>query len=221
MELNHFFICVEKGAPEAEVLRQFGLAEGSVNRHPGQGTANRRFFFHNAYIELLWLENTSEARSPLTSPTMLYERLSREHKATSPFGVCFRPETFRQVRAPFASWSYRPHYLPAGLNILDVGEGVPLSEPMWLFTPFGIRPDRIPKERRQPLMHRAGFLEITALRISSPKVESQSSVAECAVKFSKIELADSEDYLVEVGFDNEKQGRSYDFRPALPMIFSW
>jgi hypothetical protein len=28
--------------------------EDSSNTHPGQGTANRQFFFNNAYLELLW-----------------------------------------------------------------------------------------------------------------------------------------------------------------------
>lgn len=43
------------------MLKNFGLTEGTSNRHPGQGTANRRFFFKNFFIELLWLENLEEA----------------------------------------------------------------------------------------------------------------------------------------------------------------
>ena len=45
MHLDHIFIRARPGAPEAEALKAFGLTEGSPNRHPGQGTANRRFFF--------------------------------------------------------------------------------------------------------------------------------------------------------------------------------
>jgi hypothetical protein len=41
-----------KGAPEAEALLRVGLREGAGNTHPGQGTACRRFFFENAYLEL-------------------------------------------------------------------------------------------------------------------------------------------------------------------------
>ena len=53
IELDHIFVWTTCGAPEADCLRDFGLVEGSANRHPGQGTACRRFFFHNAMIELL------------------------------------------------------------------------------------------------------------------------------------------------------------------------
>lgn len=50
MVLDHIFICVQPGASEAEALIDFGLTEGSPNRHQGQGTANRRFFFRNAFL---------------------------------------------------------------------------------------------------------------------------------------------------------------------------
>jgi hypothetical protein len=43
MEIDHLFICVKPGGSEAKEIAEFGLIEGSANRHPGQGTANRRF----------------------------------------------------------------------------------------------------------------------------------------------------------------------------------
>ena len=73
MEIDHIFICVEPGAPEAEQFKKFGLIEGSRNRHPGQGTSNRRFFFHNACIEFLFIQDHVELQSELTKSTRLYE----------------------------------------------------------------------------------------------------------------------------------------------------
>jgi Glyoxalase-like domain len=60
-ELDHVSICVAAGAPEADELIRFGLIEGAANRHPGQGTANRRFFFAGAFLELLWVDDPAEA----------------------------------------------------------------------------------------------------------------------------------------------------------------
>ena len=57
IELDHLFVCTAPGAPEAEELVRFGLREGPPNRHPGQGTANRRFAFANTMIELLWVSD--------------------------------------------------------------------------------------------------------------------------------------------------------------------
>jgi hypothetical protein len=53
VELDHVFICVDRWAPEAEQTAAFGLCERPSDVHPGQGTANRRFFFPNAMLELL------------------------------------------------------------------------------------------------------------------------------------------------------------------------
>ena len=63
VELDLLFICLSRGAPEAKFLTRFGLIEGPRNVHPGKGTANRRFFFENAILELLWVEDPSEAQN--------------------------------------------------------------------------------------------------------------------------------------------------------------
>jgi Glyoxalase-like domain len=61
LELDHLFIFTSVGAREVEQLLKFGLTEGEPNTHPGQGTACRRFFFHNAYLEFLWVHDEQEA----------------------------------------------------------------------------------------------------------------------------------------------------------------
>jgi transcriptional regulator with XRE-family HTH domain len=45
LEIDHLFVCTSPGAPEADPLLAMGFIEGAPNRHPGQGTANRRIFF--------------------------------------------------------------------------------------------------------------------------------------------------------------------------------
>jgi hypothetical protein len=62
-ELDHVFICTTPGAPEAGLLKACGLTEGPGNVHPGQGGANRRFFFHNAMLELLWVHDPAQAQN--------------------------------------------------------------------------------------------------------------------------------------------------------------
>jgi len=71
VELDHVFVCTALDAPEADLLVAFGLAEGTLNTHPGQGTANCRFYFRNALLELGWTRDEREARSPLVAPTRL------------------------------------------------------------------------------------------------------------------------------------------------------
>lgn len=72
VELDRIFICAEVGAPEADRLVDFGLAEGTSNLHLGQGTTNRRFF-HNAMLELLWVRDEPEVRSTPIASARLWE----------------------------------------------------------------------------------------------------------------------------------------------------
>jgi hypothetical protein len=117
LELDHVFVCCSPGAPEADALLHLGLIEGSPNTHPGQGTANRRFFFRNAFLELLWVSEPAEARSEQTRRTKLWERWSRRTSNACPFGFVFRPQGVNAATAPFATWAYCPNYLPSGLEI--------------------------------------------------------------------------------------------------------
>jgi hypothetical protein len=67
--LDHAFIACAAGATEGNALVRLGFVEGSSNTHPGQGTANRRFFFENFMLELLWVSDPAEAQSEQTRRT--------------------------------------------------------------------------------------------------------------------------------------------------------
>jgi hypothetical protein len=56
--------------------------------HPGQGTANRRFFFANAFLELLWIADEEEVRNGKRAH---HAARAPERGDASPFGICFRP----------------------------------------------------------------------------------------------------------------------------------
>ena len=140
-ELDHLFFCSEIGTPEAEYLRDFGLTEGPANVHPGQGTANRRFFFHNAMFELLWVHDAVAAQNPRTRPTQLWERWQGRRGDASPFGICLRPQHAEPATLPFPAWTYEPAYLPAP-RVVHIGENTAIiAEPMLLYLAFGQRPD--------------------------------------------------------------------------------
>jgi len=234
LELDHLFLMTEQNAPAAERLIQFGLAEGSPNEHPGQGTANRRFFFQNLFLELLWVSSSAEAQSPLAMPTGLWDRWSGRDAGASPFGICFRArasqpvgqigseDTSRTGGLPFVAWDYRPPYLPAPLAIQMSERCAIVAEPLLFFIGFGRRPDSDTAERRQPLEHACGLRKVTRATVHSRsfgKMHEQFRAAQTACAALRFE-AGSEEQL-ELGFDDETQGQSVDFRPALPLMFCW
>ena len=135
LEVDHAFIGCITGAPEADVLLQLGLVEGSANIHPGQGTANRRFFFDNFMLELLWVAETTGAR---VRRTRLSERCANREGRTCPFGIIFRATGDDGSAAPFPTWPYYASYLPQGLAI-EIAEGTTLEEPELFYLPFARR----------------------------------------------------------------------------------
>jgi hypothetical protein len=220
-EFDHLFICTDIGAPEADRLVSLGLVEGRSNTHPGQGTANRCFFFNNAMLEFLWVCNAEEARSEPIRPTHLWERWANRQAGTCPFGVCLRSTTNDGDSIAFPSWTYRPPYLPEPLSIaVGTNSGV-LTEPLLFQTPFGKRPDRYSTEKAQPLDHHLGLREITRVELVSPAANQPSPALQAVLNTDRVKLRAGGDYWVELGFDGEVQGDRVDFQPGLPLVISW
>jgi hypothetical protein len=214
LELDHLFVCCAAAAPEAERLLHFGLLEGPPNQHPGQGTANRRFAFVNAMMELLWVSDPAEAQNRATERTLLWERWSSRQGEASPFGFCVRPvdAVANNVAPPFTAWEYRPAYLPEPLSMYIGEAGV--EEPMWFYLSFMRRAQREEWFREHP----AGIREITRLRLTSP-VALRSSSSRKIMEDRILTLRTGTKPLLEIEFDANQRNDQVDFRPELPIIF--
>jgi hypothetical protein len=219
--LDHVFVCCSVGGAEAELLNRAGFTEGSPNVHPGQGTTCRRFFFANAYLELLWISDLQEARSETTAPTRLLERWRGRASETSPFGIAVRPVTNEPTTPPpFETWAYAPPYLPQGMRI-DMAAGLPLTEPEMLFVRFARRPDRRLGAAREPLSHPLGVSELSSLSITTNFGEPASAAARALTRHGIVEFRTANSQALELGFDALRQGRELDLRPRLPLVLRW
>lgn len=212
IELDHLFVCTAPGAPEAEKLVQFGLHEGPPNQHPGQGTANRRFGFANAMIELLWVSDASEAQSQRTRRTLLWEKWSGREDHASPFGICLRPADSQDTGPPFPAWEYRPTYLSEPL-FMYIGEGG-IEEPMWVYLDFMRRVHR----EQWFIDHPIGIREITGLTLTTP-VQLRSNASQKIVESGILATRTGASSLLEIEFDGNRRKEHMDFRPHLPFVF--
>ena len=220
-ELDHVFVCTTPGAPEADLLRAHGLREGEPNRHPGQGTANRRFFFSNIMLELAWVCDESEALSAPADRLRLVERSKWRENGASPFGICFRPnpDTVGDVAAPndmvpngmvpetpFPGWSYRPSYWGgASAHIGDNSDRT--DEPLLFYLSF----NRRPSDCSQP----AEFRTVETVQVHGlPR--NQSQTVDAVAHVPGLELHAGGDPLMELQFGS--RGVVGDFRPELPLI---
>ena len=206
LAIDHIFITTSVGAPGADLLRDFGLIEGSPNRHTGQGTACRRFFFRNAMLELIWAEDEVELRSPEVRRTQLWEHWRAREESASPIGIILSGGD----KCPFPAWRYSNAMMP-GFSI-EVAEATSLEEPLWFHFETSFPPSMQPRE------HPCGFRDLTAVRLTGPTLPHDSvtsSMARDCVITTGLGR-----HLLELQFDGGRQ-RHVDFLPDLPLTFTW
>jgi hypothetical protein len=209
--LDHFFIHARPGAPEADLLVALGLVEGTPNVHPGQGTANRRFFFLNSMLELIYVRDESEAAGGAARELKMVERA--HSAAASPFGLVFRA-TSAEEPPPFPGRPYFAEYLPDGAHF-HVGDNADrLEEPLCI-----VMPCNFPAPPRQP-DPLPPFTTVTALRVSVPATD-RSAVLAAINGIGPLAIALGEPHLLELEFNGGAAGQARDIRPALPLIIRW
>lgn len=196
----------------ARLVRE-GFVEGSPNTHPGQGTANRRFFFETFMLELLWVVDQAEATSEQTRRTRLWERCSNPETADSPFGILFRPDKDHSP-PPFQTWSYVPRYLPAGMAIeFAQGTRTTLQEPELIYLPFL----RERKATTEPTNHKLPFYRVRSIAVGVRHLAALSHAALATRRLGQLRYLASDRPLLELYF--EGAGKAHvDLRPALPLV---
>ena len=195
-------------------MSDLGFTEGSGNTHPGQGTANRRFFFDNFMLEFLFVSDHEEVQSERTRRTRLWDRLERQDPEVSPFGIIFKPSGGEAPAAPFPTWPYTPAYLPPGLA-MEVGEGTSLYEPELFYLPFM---NRARIRGSETTLHALPIRRVLSLSIGVTRLDRLSGPS-CSVReHGLLDYFDSPEPVMEIVFEGTV-GSRFDLRPRLPLIF--
>lgn len=198
--LDHLFVFGRPG--DAADLARFGLTESYRRQHPGQGTGNACYRLDNAYLELLWVDDPAEIDSPLVAPTGLGPRSRWREAGTCPFGIALRGDG----ALPFATWSYRPPYLPPQIPEIAMAVGSEdAGKPLLFVSPGGAAPG-------QDFQARLGWKQITGVTLAGP----QSTTA-----LPGITQVPAADWHATLEIDGGVQGRRHDFSPALPLALHW
>jgi hypothetical protein len=214
IQLDHIIVFCSSGAPEATALRDQGLVDASGQVHVGQGTANRRFSFANAFLELLWVEDETEARGGEVQATQLWERWHGRSSGLCPFGLAFRPGADAAEQPPFSTWSNRPSYLPTGFSI-EVGSEIKPTEPLLFFLPF-VKGRRGPPSESTD--HPAGVSELVDLRLYLPQAAHPSDAILKLVSTGLVSINTASEYCMELKFLGSRL-EPIDLRPRLPLVF--
>ncbi len=242
MEIDHFFIGMPSAAAAdvaARQLKHAGFTEGSGRSHPKQGSTNRRYFFHNAMVELLWIHNPDEAQLLHNRALGLIERC--RSSGLNRFGVCFRPSVekpgavgLHEVASrlqtdvntvppspSFSSTDFHPHYLPESLCIDLATDSVTTPyrslEPLWFHLSFASAQHTL--KDSEPLQHDNGCTTLTGCTLASPQLPLLSSTAQDLRTAGLLSFADTvgDHAVLELEFDHGRGSRCLQFDEVLPL----
>lgn len=209
--LDHVFVFASPGAPEAAPLLDAGLRPGRERRHEGQGTANRCFFFADAMLELIWIDDQNAARSPPVQPLFLWERSQWRSTGLSPFGICLRTRADEPERLPFATRAYRPSYLPPGAAIRVATELPPLVPLLFAVASRWDPPD---------CEHALSGAHLSRCTWSATAADVVGPELRAALPPVLVQRAEPR-HLMELELDGGRGGGAVDLRPALPLVLRW
>jgi len=205
MNIHHIFIFTDHSENAAEQLIKFGFTEGSSRIHTGQGTSNRKFYFDNFFLEIIWKHNEDEINSDLTKPTGLWQRANFKANDFSPFGLCLvnSIETDQLFKTAF---KYKPSYLPDSMAI-DVLSNEDHPTLPWTFRlPFKGQMNQL----GEPTIHKNGIQNLSKVCFEHRHVGDNQFLKYFDLD-KNIEFISSSRNWLKLTFDNGKQGKRKDF----------
>jgi hypothetical protein len=233
VEVDHVFIFVERKAPEAIILEQFGLKRTShPTRHVGAGTASISFLFENAYLELLWVEDEEEVKTQERTWAL---RADWRRTGASPFGLGLRRVNPAIPTLPFPTVSHSAAWMRPGTEMAvatsssDPMEPTIFVVPSYMALPAWLTPKyyEIVKVIRAQLIfkpltrHPVGIRALTGIKMLSPSKQSQSATMGVLEQIGLVTFEYGPEYLLELTFDDGQRGKALDVRPTLPLILRY
>ncbi len=207
ISLHHFFLLTDRPAQLAAQLASLGLTEGSSNSHPGQGTANRRFFLPGSAFEILYIRDAEEARTGPAKGLRFNERVSGV--PNNPFGLIVESES-----EPFAGWKYYPEYFN-NQWFFHVGENSELlDEPLCIVMP------QLPSRPDIPASQQNENWTLTQLILSFPGSE-MSKTLQTVSHCPGLTLLQGKPLHMQVEFNHNKMKQSKNLMPEFPLTISW
>ena len=200
MDVDHIFIFTDDNGKIADQLVEFGLSEGSSRVHIGQGTTNRKFYFSNFFLEILWVHNENETKSALIEPTGLWQRANFKKNNYSPFGLCL--VNTDETNPLFENaYKYQPEYFPQGFSI-DILRNETQSNLPWTFRlPFKGQK----KNESEPTKHENELQFLTKTTFQY-ELNIENQFLGFFENEKTIEFVKADKTWLNLKFDNGKQG---------------
>jgi Glyoxalase-like domain len=232
LERDHIFIWVSTGAPEAATLQKLGLyTDGKVHKHSGQGTSSMVFLFENAYLELIWIDESEVARRKgQQMGTDLLARAAWKQTGASPFGIGLHHRAAGSSHPPFPTKKYWAEWMKPDTFIFIAESSVNLKEPFFFVVPdylavpsadqLKLFLDSQPDYRKN-YIHALGIHKLTGVKITSNPPGKFSETASMLTENGVMVVKRGKLPHAELTFDGGSQGKALDVRPTLPLSLKY
>lgn len=205
MSIDHIFIFTDDHGIVADKLVDFGLTEGSNRVHVGQGTTNRKFYFDNFFLEILWVHNIDEITNDKTKPMGLWQRAAYKNNHFSPFGLCLVNADDTEMIFKNA-YKYQPDYFPQGMEI-EIIKNEDQTDLPWTFRlPFKGKK----KHENEPTIHKNGITILTNAVFEYKASYDKAFLAHFQNQ-AQIQFIKSSRNWLNLIFDHGKQGKKQEF----------
>lgn len=236
LQLDHFNIWVKNPKKAKERLTKIGFTSvpDSLSAiHKGQGTAGRYFRFLNGYLEFIFVydQNELEENNEKNKDLDFTKRADFEKNGASPFGLALKVKDYNIEKIPFDKVRYHQDWMEKNMNIYSAKNSKnELKEPSIFvvypeieFERFETLSDlkNIPEEHalwREFYKHPNGAQKISKIIITSSNLNLNTKTIKAVNGIENLTIKSGKEHLMELYFDDNIQGKSFDLRPELPMI---
>jgi len=227
LEVDHLMIHVTPGAPERAALERAGFRFApDVNHHDGQGSASITVELENAFMELVWRDDSVDVAPVLEKVAERFQRQGQwRTSGWSPFGIGLRRTASAPDSLPFPTRAVRGPWMEPGAKLEIISAADDTLGPRLFVVPRSMaasgRPDSESERRRlsQPetFVHPNGARRISGVKVSCPP-RARTPATRLASRYSPVAFSSAAQWLLEVTFDGGARGMTRDLRPDLPIV---
>jgi hypothetical protein len=199
----------------------------TINQHNGQGTASATVEFPNSFLELIWVDDGVPVNDTGAKARERFaQRANWRVSGHSPFGLALTRTPASPAQFPFETWTVTSDWMQPGTYMeMLTPRGSPsvnlAVHPSGVDEPANLRAISAGGKDAQMFLHPNGARRLTGVAVTAPDASGLPPSASFVNESGAAQLRVGDGWLMEVTLDGNAQGRTEDFRPALPLLIRY
>ena len=223
LEVDRLLIYTNQGASTISILQEFGLySSDQIIKNPEQGTASAIFLFENMYLELVWIDDLNAAvQSSQKTGINLVNRVCWQETGASPFAIGLRSKTNTKKLSLNEFSKKSPDQLLQFSNKNLENESEPICFVVSQALALSNWLDYDNPAHQKLLKHPSGVRKISNICLGVKSPQQLSSSVSLLKNNNVIQLEEGKEPLLELTFDHDRKGETFDIRSVLPILLKF